>query len=185
MDPSRHQSSTRRRASLVAALLLLLLAAPAVAGHISIDVGHDDIRVDGEEVVITADDDREAHITRQGELIVEGHRIRLDEDSQRDLIRYNVTLRWLERRAVDIGLQGAGLAISAIGEAIAAVASGDGDRAERRVEAKAERIKDDARELCVEVHRLEEIQNRVASRVPAFRPYAVIELDDDDCRVDD
>jgi hypothetical protein len=166
-------------------MLFTAAGVPAVAGHISIDLGHHDLDVDGDEVVITSDDDREARVTRQGELLVEGRRVRLDETAQRDLIRYNVTMRWLEERAVEIGIQGAGLAFSALGEALAAVATGDGERAERRIEAKAERIEDEARALCVELRQLERIQNRVADRVPAFRPFAVIELDEDDCQVED
>jgi hypothetical protein len=165
--------------------LLALAATPAGAVHVSMSVGHDDIRVDGDDVLIRAEDDREARITPSGDLEVDGREIRLQEVDRRDLMRYNAAVHELEDQAIALGAQGAGLAFHAIGEAIAALASGDGGRAERRIEARAEDIKEDARELCRDMRRLERLQDRLAWRLAAFRPFAVIDLDDDDCRVDD
>jgi hypothetical protein len=168
----------------IAAAALHLLALPAAATtHISIDFDHD-VKMDGDHVVIAIEGDREARISPDGDLSVGGRRLQLAERDREDLIRYNVTMHWIQERAVELGVQGAGLAFTALGEAIAAIATGDGDSAERRVEARAERLKDGARELCVAMRRLERLQDGLARRISAFRPFAVIELEADDCRVD-
>jgi hypothetical protein len=167
----------------VAAAALCLMAAPVTATHISIDFDHA-VKMEDDHVVIAVEGDREARISPDGDLTIEGRRVKVAPRDRDDLIRYNVTMHWLEERAVELGVQGAGLAFSAIGEAIAAIATGDEDGAERRVEQRAERLKDGARELCIAMRRLERLQDGLASRIAAFRPYAVIELDADDCRVE-
>ena len=170
-------------AFLFVATLLALAAAPAAAGHISVNLEHD-IEIEDEDVVVSADDS-EAIVSPDGRLTVDGRRIALGERDRQALVLYNRTLRRVEDRAMEIGFQGAGLAVHAIAEAVVAITSGNERRAERRIEARAEDIKDNARELCNDVRTAEVLQEMVAERVPAFRPFAVIELDDDDCDVDD
>lgn len=182
--PAATRPSARAIAPLVVLLLLAFGALPAAAIHIHLDTGEGEIDIEDDDVVI-ATGSREARISPRGELSVDGRRVRVTAKDRDDLIRYNVTMHWLEDRAVDLGLQGAGLAVAALGEALAAVLSGDEEGVERRVEARAERIKDDARELCLEVRRLERVQDRLAASVAAFRPFAVMELEADDCDVDD
>ena len=168
---------------LLFAALLALAAAPAAAAHISINVDHD-IEIEGDDVVID-NDDEEAIVTPDGRLIVEGRRIAIGERDRQALVLYNQALRRVEDRGIEIGLQGAGLAVHALAEAFTAIATGNERRAERRIEAHAEDIKDAARELCRDLRTAEVLQEMVAERVPAFRPFAVLELDEDDCDVDD
>ena len=163
------------------------VAGPAAAAHISINVD-DDIDIEGDDVVIEAEEG-EAIVTPGGRLTIDGRRIALGERDRQALVLYNQALRRVEEHGIEIGLQGAGLAVHALGEAFVAIASG-GDRraerrAERRIEARAEDIKDAARELCLDLRTAEVLQEMVAERVPAFRPFAVLELDEDDCNVDD
>jgi hypothetical protein len=168
------------------AVALIALAAPAAASHISIDVGGDGIRIDRDVVELTADDgDTIARVAIDGRLFVDGRRVNLTERDRQALVLYNRSVRRIERKAIEIGIQGAGLAAHAVSAAIVAIATGDGHRVERRVEAHAEDIKDAARELCEEVRQAETLQDAVADRVAAFRPFARIHLDEDDCRVDD
>ena len=177
----------RFAAPLAAAALLVALGSPppASAGiRIDADTGDGEIEIDGDEVVVETAGD-EARITPAGDLFVDGRRVRVGERDQRDLVRYNEGMRHLEELAVDIGLQGAGLAVSALGEAFAAALTGDEQRAERRIEARAGELEADALELCDELRRLERIQDRLATNVPAFRPFAVVEVDADDCTADD
>ena len=112
-------------------------------------------------------------------LLALGATVRTD---RRALRHYNETLHGIVDLGVEIGVQGAGLAFSALGEVVAALASGEPERAERRVERRAEPIKESARELCKEVQALVLVQESIASRLPAFRPYAVLEEDaGEDC----
>jgi len=170
--------------SLLAAGALALAAAPASAAHISFDIGDDDVHFDGDEVLIHADDS-EARIEPNGRLTVDGRRVALGERDRQALVLYNRGLRNIKDEAIEIGFQGANLAVHAVAEAIVAVTTGNHRRAERHVEAKAEDIKDAARELCQEMRTVQALQDSVAKRVRAFRPFAVIDVDRDDCRVDD
>jgi len=179
------QRKMRSKAALVFAAAFLLGAGSAAGGRLSISLDGDGIDIDGDEVVITAEDDSEATISSDGKLEIEGRRIVIAARDRQALARSNAALHRIEERAIEIGFQGAGLAVSALGEAVVAIATGDGHRAERRVEARADRIKDNARELCEELRDVERLQDTLAARLPAFRPFAVIDLDADDCRVDD
>lgn len=183
--PLHHRRPSAYLLAAAALLLALGVASPAAAGiRIDADTGDGEIEIDGDEVVVEAAGG-EARITRRGELFVDGRRVRVGERDQRDLVRYNQGMRNLEDLAVDLGLQGAGLAFSAIGEAFAAALTGDEKRAERRIEARARELEDDALAFCDELRRLERIQDRLAANVPAFRPFAVVEVEADDCTADD
>ena len=172
-----------RRSPLLLALLLVFAAAPAVASHIHISFD-DEVEIEGDDIVINTDDG-EAVVTSDGRLTVEGRRVALGERDRQALVLYNQTLRRVEDRAVEMGMHGAGLAASALAAAVVAITTGDERRAERHIEEKAEDLKDAARQLCQDMRTVEALQDIVAERVAAFRPYAVIEIDADDCDVDD
>jgi hypothetical protein len=186
--PTRTRPAPRRlppfAAPLLALLLLGLAAGPAGAAslHVSLDDSND-ITFAGGDVLIRTDGG-EARISPDGDLFVDGRRVRVATRDREDLRSYNASMYWLKERAIDIGAQGVGLAAVALSEALVAIFTGDEKRVERRVEARADRLKDDARELCEEIRYLESLQHRLASRVAAFRPYAVIEIEANDCQVD-
>lgn len=178
---------------LAAALPLALVAfcctaAPASAAHISINLDDEDkgISVVDHDVVIEShDDDAEATVEPDGTLRVDGRRVRVAERDRQALVLYNQSIRRIEDRAIDIGIQGAGLAVHAVAEALVAVASGNPHRAEHRVRNHAENLKDNARRLCADVRAVEQLQDTIADRVDEFRPFAVIHLDEDDCQIED
>ena len=181
----------RPSTSFIAAALPLalatLLAAPAAASHISINLDDgDDVRVVDHDVVIDSDaDGSEATVEPDGTLRLDGRRVRVSERDRQALVLYNQSIRRIESRAIEIGLQGAGLAVHAVTEALVGVATGEPHRAERRVRHHAEDLKDAARRLCADVRTVEQLQDTIADRVDEFRPFAVIHLDDDDCQIED
>jgi len=175
-------------AALPLAVVCLFAARPAAAAHISINLDDEDngISVVDHDVVIDShDDDAEATVEPDGTLRVDGRRVRVAERDRQALVLYNQSIRRIEDRAVDIGIQGAGLAVHAVAEALVAVASGDPHRAEHRVRNHAENLKDNARRLCAEVRAVEQLQDTIADHVDEFRPFAVIHLDEDDCKIED
>jgi hypothetical protein len=181
-----HRSARTLAAPLLAVALLGAGTAPAAAAQFRFDFDDENIELDDEDVVITADDGTRARISPSGSLSIRGRRVELDEVSRRALRNYNEGIHFIVDQAVEIGLDSAGLAFTAMGEALAAIASGNGERAERRVERRAEPIKEKARALCSEVRALVLVQESIVSRVRAFRPYAVLDEDaGDDCEVDD
>ncbi len=183
MNPARRSPVVFLLFAALFALAAASVAGPVAAAHISINVD-DDIEIDDEDVVINADD-VEAVVTPAGRLTIDGRRVALAERDRQALVLYNQALRRVEDRGIEIGVQGAGLAVHALAEAVVAITTGNERRAERHIEAHAEDIKDAARELCQDLRTAEVLQEMVAERVPAFRPFAVLELDEDDCEVDD
>lgn len=188
MNAQRRPSSQHLlAAALPLAVICLLGAAPARATHISINLDDDDsVRIVDHDVVIESDDDdAEATVEPDGTLRVDGRKVHLAERDRQALVLYNQSIHRIEDRAIEVGVQGAGLAVHAIAEAVVAVASGHPQRAERRVRHHAEDLKDNARQLCREVRAVEQLQDSIADRVDEFRPFAVIHLDDDDCQIED
>ena len=188
MNAQRRLSSRHLlAAALPLAVISFLAAAPAAATHISINLDDDNgISVVDHDVVIQSDDDdAEATVEPDGTLRVDGRRVHLAERDRQALVLYNQSVRRIEDRAIDIGIQGAGLAVHAVAEAVVAVVTGEPHRAERRVRHHAEDLKDNARRLCADVRAVEQLQDTIADRVDAFRPFAVIHLDEDDCQVED
>lgn len=171
-----------------AAALLLSFAAipgPSAAASISIDLGDEDISLDDEDVLVRAEDGSRARISPEGDLAVRGRGVAVSATDRRALRHYNETVHGIVDRGVELGIQGAGLAFTALGEVAAALATGRPERAERRVERRGEAIEESARELCREVQALVLIQESISTRVPAFRPYAVLEEDAaEDCEDD-
>jgi hypothetical protein len=187
MNAHRRPSTTLLAAALPLAVLTLLAAAPARATHISINLDDEEnVRVVDHDIVIDSDEDgSEATVEPDGTLRVDGRRVRVAERDRQALVLYNQSIRRIENRAIEIGVQGAGLAVHAVTEALVGVATGHPDRVEHRVRAHAEDLKDNARRLCQEVRTVEQLQNVIAERVDEFRPFAVIDLDEDDCEIDD
>lgn len=175
--------SARRRLAPLAALAVLALAAlPAGAASFHFDSQDGRLKMEDDVAVITAEDGSRARISPAGELTIRGRRVAAGARERELLRRYNATLHRVEDRAVEIGVESVGLAFSAIGHAVAAIATGDERRAERHVESRAEEVKQAARELCGELAALAVVQDVLAARIPSFAPYALIEQEDvEDC----
>ncbi len=177
---------TMRRQLPLSALLfaLTLVAASASATHVHFSTG-DGIEVHGDDVVITPDDGPAAEISPGGELRIDGRRVALDDQQRRMLARYNRKVHTIEKHAIEVGVEGAGIGIEALGTVVAALFTGDASAAERRIQPHADRLKDKARQLCYEVRSLRTLQDVAAGAIPAFRPYALMDDDAPDCHVDD
>jgi hypothetical protein len=167
------------------ALLLSLVAGRASAFHISFDTS-DEIEIRDGSVWVNPEGLPEAEITAAGNLRIDGHAVALRDQDRRLLARYNRGFRDVKDQAIDLGFDGVNIGISALAAAVVAVATGDHDYVEKKVEPDASRMKAKAKELCREVRELHRLQDDIAARVSAFRPYAVMDGDGDhDCHVDD
>ncbi len=84
-----------------------------------------------------------------------------------------------------IGSKGADLAGKAVGEAIGAIFGGDTKAMEQRVEAEADKLKQEAKVICTRLPALLAAQDALAASLPAFQPYATMTREDvDDCMDD-
>ena len=138
-----------------------------------------------ENITISNDGQGKAEITPQGDLLIEGRKVEIDEGQRRLLLDYRNEVSAIASAGMDVGTEGAKLATKAVTEAIGGIFSGKPEEIEARIEAQAQGIKDKARALCDRLPRLYAAQQKVAAGVPDFAPYARMTPDDiDDCRRD-
>jgi hypothetical protein len=136
--------------------------------------------------VSDGDDDGKpkAEITPQGDFLVAGKAVPLTPAQRNEMLAYRQQIIGIARQGVEIGKQGAALGMSAAGAAIAGAMAGESDQQIRqRVEAQASGIREAAAKICDRLPAMKTSQQKLATDVPAFRPYATMTQQDiDDCR---
>ncbi|HEY0310476.1 MAG TPA: DUF2884 family protein [Luteimonas sp.] len=126
-----------------------------------------------------------AEITPQGDLLVEGKAVDVTPDQRRLLLAYRTEVLKVADTGLAIGSKGADLAGKAVGEAIGAIFGGDTKAMEQRVEAEADKLKQEAKVICTQLPALLAAQDALAASLPAFQPYATMTREDvDDCLAD-
>jgi len=150
---------------------------------------HTSVRMDGDEVVITARDHSEARVTQSGDLYIDDKPVAVDGDERKLLRRYNTGVRNIEARGMQIGRDALHMVGGIMGVVVADLFSGEvGD--DNHIEADARSVagplKQEARALCKDVQAERKLQAAIVVKLPAFAPYAVIDTQPDhDCHVDD
>lgn len=152
----------------------------------NIDIGGDGINIDvnGHHYGRKGDDDGRPHaaITPAGDLLVEGKAVDVTPAQRTMLLEYRGQVIGIAEAGMAIGAKGADLAGDAIGEAIGSIFSGDTDKMEKRVEAQADKLKQEAMVLCARLPAMRATQQALAASLPAFKPYATMtQADVDDC----
>ncbi|HUH90072.1 MAG TPA: hypothetical protein VLZ76_05360 [Lysobacter sp.] len=141
------------------------------------------------DISLSSDDANapDAAITPQGELLIDGHKVATDAAQQALLLDYRTQIAGIAQAGADIGLQGADLAMKAMGEAVKGVFNGASeDDIKRAVEAQASGIKQEAMKLCDRLPALLATQQKLAAALPEFQPYATMDQSEiDDCRNND
>lgn len=125
-----------------------------------------------------------AEITPEGDFLVEGRTLAIDADQRRELLAYRGQLLGIARSGIAIGQHSAEAALDAVDGSLARLLFGAMTGSlERRIERSiAEQIEPAVRGLCRQLPALRDSQQRLATRVPSFRPYATLEASDiDDC----
>lgn len=125
-----------------------------------------------------------AEITPQGDFLIEGKPVALTPAQQRQMLAYRQQLVAIGEQGIAIGKQGAKLGLDAAGAAIAGAFSGESKQQIRaKAEARASGIRQAAAKLCKSLPTLMATQQKLATEVPAFKPYATMtQKDIDDCR---
>ena len=130
-------------------------------------------------------DDRglpKAEITPQGDLLIEGEPVAIDEAQRELLLQYRGQVIAVAEAGIEIGGKGADLAGTALQHAVGAIFSGNTDELEKRVEAEAEKLKAEALVLCKQLPPMLETQQQLSASLPEFAPYATMtEEDVQDC----
>ncbi|MEG2806327.1 DUF2884 family protein [Stenotrophomonas sp.] len=123
-----------------------------------------------------------AEITPQGELLINGKTVTTTAAQRALLLDYRKQVEALAGAGMDIGVAGANLGVSAAGEALKGILSGDTQGIEARVNAEASKIEAQAKKLCELMPAMMAKQQVLAAELPAFQPYATMDQSDiDDC----
>lgn len=125
----------------------------------------------------------DAEITPEGDLLIAGKPVEVDAAQRELLLEYRRNVTGVAMAGARIGLQGADLATSAMGEAFRGVMGGDTAGMDARIEAEAEKIQVEALKLCEQLQPMLETQQALAASIPELAPYArMTQADVDECR---
>lgn len=124
--------------------------------------------------------DADAEITPEGGLLIAGKPVEVDAAERAMLLAYRKQVTDVALAGARIGLQGADLATTAMGEAFRGILSGDTEGMEARIEAEAAKIEAQVVVLCDRLQPLLETQQALAASIPELEPYATMSQDDVD-----
>jgi hypothetical protein len=119
----------------------------------------------------------DAIITPEGSLSIAGQAIFVSSTQQKLLRHYHATVLAFRDHAYDTGIAGANIAAEAIVLAASAIAGDDTTKAERTVNAKAEKVEAAATQICADLADLRITQDSIAEQLPVFRIYATLDAD--------
>lgn len=166
--------------SLLAICIAGLLSACNPGTSVSTDAGH--VTSDGKGITLRADGQPTARITADGEFSIDGKAMAVTPEQRVLLQAYHREMNAMTTDGIAIGKQGAALAGKAVTEAIKGAISGDGDQIDAKIEAEAKKIEQQAMQLCRRLVTIKASQDALAAQLPAFKPYATIDVNDvDDC----
>jgi len=126
-----------------------------------------------------------AEISPQGDFLVEGKSVPIDEAQRKLLLAHRANLIAVAQAGIAVGMQGADLGIEAATGALKSVFTGTSDDFDKRMEERGKQIEVEAMKICKNLSPLLESQNALAASLPAFRPYATLDQTDiDECGKD-
>lgn len=174
---------------LVSSSLLLMTGASADVRINSVDadnIAGSNIELRGGDVVITASDRSEARITPTGDLLIREKPVPVTGQERGLLKQYSAGIHDIQQHGLEIGQRAVSMVGGMVGTIVAdLLTSGDDKQMDRDMKARAEPLKQEARELCDSVRSVKRVQQTLVGELPAFKPYAVIDTDDEnDCHVD-
>ena len=124
-----------------------------------------------------------AEITPQGDLLIGGKQVTIDDKQRALLLQHRANVMALALAGMEIGVQGADLGMRAASEAIKGIFSGNTDQIEQRVNAEAKKLEERATQICDQLPALLATQQQLAAAIPEFKPYATMDQSDiDECR---
>ncbi len=128
----------------------------------------------------------DAAVTPKGDLVVDGKTVAVTPAQRAMLLEYRSQIIGVAEAGMAIGAKGADLAGSAVSEALGAVfGNGDTKAMEQRIQAKADKLKQEAMVICDRLPAMLDTQHKLSASLPAFKPYANMTQDDvDDCARD-
>lgn len=142
-------------------------------------------KLDKGNISVSGDNAAKAEITPSGDLLIQGKAVSITPEQRALLLDHRAHVVAIATAGMDVGVQGAGLAMKAMGEAVRSVFNADPDGIESRMEAQADGIRQAAMRLCDHMPALLASQQRLAAGLPEFAPYATMTAEHvEECRRD-
>ncbi len=163
---------------LFALFMAALLCSCNPGTHVS--TGGGKISANGKSVTLRVDGLPNAQITATGDLSIGGKAVAVNASQRALLQSYHREMNAMTADGIAIGKQGAALAGKAVTEAIKGAISGNADDVDNKVEAEAQKIKQQALQLCQRLATVKASQDALAASLPEFKPYATMEQSDVD-----
>lgn len=139
------------------------------------------ITFDANGMVVHASGHPNAHISRNGDLSIDGKAIAVTPAQRQLLQRYYQEARATMDSGADVGRQGVKMAERGVGDAIASIFGKDSSTADKQMDAQSTRVENAASTLCASIKTLGATQTAIATSIPAFAPYAA--GDRMDCKI--
>lgn len=132
----------------------------------------------GQNLKLSASGHPRAEISAKGDFIVDGKQVPVTDQQRALLVAYHRELGGIADAGIATGKEGAKLAGKAVGAVVRGIFSGNPDQIDREMEAEGKKIEAHAMKICDHLPGLYKAQQDLAAALPAFQPYAGMELDD-------
>lgn len=126
-----------------------------------------------------------AELTPQGDLLINGVAVPVNAEQREAVLAFRSETLAVADAGMAMGEKGVEIAGDALALAAKGIFGGDTAEGEARIEAKGKAMETEALALCERVVALEAAQDRLASVLPAFKPYAKAIDVEADCNVAD
>lgn len=130
------------------------------------------ITFDSNGMVVHASGQPDAHVSRDGGLSIDGKAVAVTPAQHQLLQRYYQQSVGVMDSGEAMGKHGLAMAGRGIGDAIASIFRRDSATAEKRLDAESQTMETAADKLCADIKALSATQDTLATRIPAFSPYA-------------
>jgi hypothetical protein len=167
----------------IASALSLLLLAACSRGPQPGDSAEVSGALWGQNLKLNATGHPKAEISAKGDFIIDGKTIEVTDAQRTLLVAYHRELGGIADAGIATGKEGAKLAGKAVGAAVKGIFSGNPDQIEQQIDAEAKKVEAEAMKICDRLPGLYKAQQDLVAALPAFQPYAGMELDDvQECR---
>jgi len=171
-----------RSSRFVFALAAGLLVAGCGNGLDTTTIANGGIVVLGDTVTLHGTGGSEAFLDATGTLKIDGHDVAVDATQRQLLQQYYQGARAVREHGVATGKAGAAVALRSLENAASHVTGNDSEQADAKLDAATQRVDQEASRICTDIQRIRVAQNRLATSLAAFKPFAgIIDGSDDDC----
>jgi hypothetical protein len=152
----------------------VLLAGCSHGSMNSTSIADGRIVVQGEQVALHGTGGAEARLDAAGDLTVGGRSVALDATQRQLLQQYYQGARAVREHGIATGKAGAAIGVQALKSAATHVTGGDGAKADASLDAATRQVDEEASKICLDLQQIKAAQDRLATSLAAFRPFAGI-----------